>query len=58
MKKILLIPTLALALALSVFSGSALAGPPEGGGAPSYDGTPTSTSDGTIVTYGPPEGGG
>ncbi|MED1919742.1 hypothetical protein P4V64_31170 [Bacillus thuringiensis] len=53
MKKLLVVPVLALMMALGVFSGSALAGPPEWAPA---QGDPVSPSNGAIVALsGPPE---
>ncbi|MED1801832.1 hypothetical protein [Brevibacillus porteri] len=54
MKKILVVPVMALMLALGVFSGSALAGPPEW--APVQgDPVPPSDGGGIVAFSGPPE---
>ncbi|MGG4444512.1 hypothetical protein [Brevibacillus fortis] len=54
MKKLLVVPVLAMMLALGVFSGSALAGPPEW--APAQGDTLPPSNGGAIVALsGPPE---
>ena len=65
MKKFFVIPCLAVIIGLLSFSGSALAGPPEGWGvvqpgSPTTDSQPvaqaTSAESDTIIIMGPPEG--